>query len=308
MRKDNFESVFPLDAIRTPGVERLAGIFSARRVIERRAQVLARHLHYMAGRPGSGFGRLTKQEKAFFDSVLPLAEIALTGIAGMQRKMPGCEVKAVKFYIREQLRAAELDRCLELVQLGVSGREVEGITHALMLSDAAGEVLFPLLCKAKKTLAGNAALNDSAPHLAGQFAVLLEDFRRHTIPVRLESGRKESAAADNTLHGFIGSLNRGRLFKLAERGRHNSRGHLFATLAGLNTVLAGAAPKILDGDTCAEAVFDLSVANSILSAITAAEGVRESYCRAALRNYGTALAYCAAALDLVAAAEGARAE
>ncbi|MDD4004801.1 MAG: hypothetical protein PHW69_06310 [Elusimicrobiaceae bacterium] len=299
MKKDHFESIFPLDAARSPGVERIAGIFSARQVIERRAQVLARHTLYLAARRGAGFGRLTKKEKEFFGSLLPLAEIALTGIAGMQRKMPGSEVKSVKFYLREQLRANEMERCLELVQYGVSGREIESLSHALMLSDAAGGVLYPLLAEAKPALAQHRALNERAPHLAGQFSVLLGEFCGHTIPVRLEPEKNADPAAAKLLRGFIAQLNRGRRFKLAERGRNNSRVHLFATLAGMNALLANAAPRMLERDECAETVFDLSVANSILSAITAAEGAQERYCRAALRNYGTALAYCAAALDLI---------
>jgi len=301
VKKNNFESIFPLDAARSAGVERLAGIFSARSVIERRAEVLARHLVYLSACPGVSRGRLNRQEKAFFESFLPLAELALTGIAGMQRKLPGSEVKAVKFYLREQLRANELDRCLELVQYGMSGREVESISHALMLSDAAGVVLYPLLCSVKTALSESSVLSDSAPHLPNQFAVLLNDFCGHTIPVRLEG----DVSKDGKLaKGFITSLNRGRKFKLASHGRHNSRGHLFSTLAGLNSLLAAVAPKVLESEVCAEAVFNLSVSNALLAAITAAEGAQERYCRAALRNYGTALAYCAAALDLLAAADG----
>jgi adenylosuccinate lyase len=140
------ETLSPLDGRYRQDIEPLVGYFSESALFRARVQVEVEYLIFLSRAPSIAFVQaLTPaqqgQLRARYRQWSPDAAAA---IAAWDRRV-NHDVKAVEYWLREELTSIGLEDWLEAVHWGLTSEDVNNLAYALLLRDARDVVIVPAL-------------------------------------------------------------------------------------------------------------------------------------------------------------------
>jgi adenylosuccinate lyase len=205
----------PLDGRYADRTRELAGIFSEAALIGYRVRVEARWLGHLAGQPEIGElaglpAPVLKCLEALAAGIPPDGPARVKAIEARTNH----DVKAVEYFLREQLRSAGAAPAqLEFVHFACTSEDINNLCYALMLSDARERVLLPLMRRLLERLREIAHRTADLPMLSrthGQPAsptTLGKEMANFAARfARLEQGF-QAVAALGKINGAVGNYN-----------------------------------------------------------------------------------------------------
>jgi adenylosuccinate lyase len=264
---DSLKALSPLDGRYRPEVEKLEAFFSEAALFRYRVRVEIEYLIFLA----------KAREIDFIPQLTPQAVGELRGlyrafrsedaeaIAAWDRKV-NHDVKAVEYWIREQIGKLGLSEWSEAVHFALTSEDVNNLAYALMVREARDLVLLPALTELGGALQELALREASTPMLArthGQpatpttmgkeLAVFVSRFRRAHAQLATVSltGKLNGATGTYAAHvaalpnidwlafgrAFVRSLDLEPVQLTTQIEPHDSLAELFDALKRLNTIL-----------------------------------------------------------------------
>jgi len=168
MTDSRLHALSPLDGRYAEKCADLAVLFSEAALIRRRVRVEAAWLRQLA-RSGAlpALERLPAPVQGCLDALeRGPGDAGLARVKALELET-NHDVKAVEYFIREQLAAAGASAPqLELVHFGCTSEDVNNLAYALMLAEARETILLPAIAAVTDHLAGLAARHAALPMLA----------------------------------------------------------------------------------------------------------------------------------------------
>lgn len=275
---EELDSLSPLDGRYSKIIEPLTKFFSEKSLMQYRIKVEAEYLIALSEIDVTR--KFTEIEKIILRSLQYLLNPQAEIIKKIEKegynniKATNHDVKAIEYYMKEQLKNTSLDDCLEKIHFGLTSEDVNNMAYSLMLSDALEKVMIPKLEDLMDSLLMFSQKYKSLPMLArthGQPAsptTLGKEFKVYYS--RLENQWRQlnscwitaklngATGNYNALHfaypkidwicfsnKFINSFNDKRKIKLCPNNHttqiesHDSYAELFDNLNRTNTILIG---------------------------------------------------------------------
>lgn len=166
---DPLEAISPVDGRYRKTAEPLASYFSEGALIRYRIKVEAEYLIALS-EAGLGLRKLTSEEVATLRNLASTASVALAkqfeteGVGNTPAT--NHDVKAVEYFIKDQLKESSIKDVLEWVHFGLTSEDVNNIAYALALSDALEKVITPAVENIDKKLSELAVAHAGLPMLA----------------------------------------------------------------------------------------------------------------------------------------------
>ncbi|MGH8198651.1 MAG: adenylosuccinate lyase [Steroidobacteraceae bacterium] len=198
MTDSRLPALSPLDGRYAEQCADLAALFSEAALISHRVRVEAAWFRQLA--KSGRFPAIARLASAVDGRVTALSkgmdEAGLRRVKELERQA-NHDVKAVEYYVREQLAAAgaPADQ-LEFVHFGCTSEDINNLSYALMLDAARERVLLPAIGLVADQLAGLAARHAATPMLA----------RTHGQPASPTTLGKEAANIAARLRRAVNSL------------------------------------------------------------------------------------------------------
>jgi adenylosuccinate lyase len=185
MTETRLTALSPLDGRYADQCADVAALFSEAALITRRVRIEAAWFNQLA-RSGR-FAALAAMPGAVTDRLEALArdvdESGLRRVKQLERQT-NHDVKAVEYFMREQLQAAGANSAqLAFVHFGCTSEDINNLSYALMLAEARADLLLP----------GITGLADRLAELAGRHAGLAMLSRTHGQPASPTTLGKEAA-------------------------------------------------------------------------------------------------------------------
>ncbi|NJP06459.1 MAG: adenylosuccinate lyase [Chloroflexaceae bacterium] len=136
----------PLDGRYRKDVARLTAFFSEAALFRYRVRVEIEYLIFLARSPRVGFvPAFTVQQQGSLRALYrQFSDDDALAIAGWDRRV-NHDVKAVEYWLREQLSALQLDAWLEALHFGLTSEDVNNLAYGLLLREARDLELLPIL-------------------------------------------------------------------------------------------------------------------------------------------------------------------
>lgn len=198
MTDSRLTALSPLDGRYAEQCADLAALFSEAALISHRVRVEAAWFRQLA--KSGNFPAVTRLASAVDGRVTALSkgvdEAGLRRVKELERQT-NHDVKAIEYYVREQLAAAgaPADQ-LEFVHFACTSEDINNLSYALMLDAARERVLMPAIGQVADHLAGLAARHAAMPMLA----------RTHGQPASPTTLGKEAANIAARLRRAVNSL------------------------------------------------------------------------------------------------------
>ncbi len=143
----------PLDGRYRNDVASLASFFSEAALFRYRAWVEIEYLIFLARTPSIPFvASLTPQQQGELrQRYRQFSDADAAAIAAWDRRV-NHDVKAVEYWLREQLAAQGLAAWQEAVHFALTSEDVNNLAYALLLRDARDQVILPILSELHNTL------------------------------------------------------------------------------------------------------------------------------------------------------------
>jgi len=220
MTDHRLTALSPLDGRYADRCSELASLFSEAALIGYRVRVEACWFRHLAGT--RRFGALASLPRALAGRL----DVLATGVdaAGAQRvkdleQKTNHDVKAVEYFVREQLAAVGAEAAqLEFVHFGCTSEDINNLCYGMMLADARGGVLLPLIGEVAESLAELARRHAGAAMLS----------RTHGQPASPTTLGKEAANFAARLRRAATSLGRVELLGKFNGAVGNFNAHLVA--------------------------------------------------------------------------------
>jgi adenylosuccinate lyase len=200
MTDHRLTALSPLDGRYADKCADLASLFSEAALIGYRVRVEACWLRQLAASGHfAALGSLPAPLQSRLDKLAEaVEESAVRRVKEIERET-NHDVKAVEYFLREQLAAAgALPAQLEFVHFGCTSEDINNLSYAMMLADARGSVMLPLIGAVVDRLAG----------LAHEHAATAMLSRTHGQPASPTTLGKEAANVVMRLRRAAASLGR----------------------------------------------------------------------------------------------------
>jgi adenylosuccinate lyase len=257
----------PLDGRYQRDVAALRGFFSEAALFRYRVRIEVEYLIFLARTQGVSFAeRMTAQQQAALRArYRQFSDEDAQAIAQWDRQV-NHDVKAVEYWLREQLTALGMDAWQEVVHFALTSEDVNNLAYSLLLREARDEVLLPAVRSLIQRLRAFAQAEAETPMLArthGQpaspttagkefavFAARLQRAANDLAGIRL-TGKLNGATGTFAAHtaafpavdwitfsrAFVRSLDLEPLLLTTQIEPHDTTAALCDALKRLNTVL-----------------------------------------------------------------------
>jgi adenylosuccinate lyase len=209
------DALSPLDGRYAAKLAAVRGIFSEAGLMRERVRVECAWLLALAQGPGAHvLGRLSSAARAWLEQMT--REPAATDVAAIKaiEARTKHDVKAVEYWIREQLKARGAGTAeLEWVHFGCTSEDINNLSYALMLKAARTGVLLPQLDAVRALIEALSARHAAAGMLArthGQTATPTTVGKEMAnVAARLRNQRRslERVAVLGKMNGAVGNFN-----------------------------------------------------------------------------------------------------
>ncbi len=169
---DKLEAISPIDGRYRRYTEPLAGNFSEKGLIRSRVRVEGEYLLFLSEHPQIRTRAFSDEER---DLVRRLYDVT-TEDAGIVKaievkgygsiKATNHDVKAVEYFMKDELRGTSLKDSLEWIHFALTSEDVNNLAYGLMLSDGVGEVVLPSAQELYETIEGLAQQYKDIPMMA----------------------------------------------------------------------------------------------------------------------------------------------
>jgi adenylosuccinate lyase len=215
MDPNSLHAISPLDGRYSASVAALRSTCSEAGLIHERIQVEALWLMHLADAvPALAGAALSPAVRA---AVIAMANApgsdAASSVKAIEKRI-NHDVKAVEYYVREQLAAAGASPAtLELVHFGCTSEDINNLSYARLLRSARDQVLLPELASITSTLTTFATTHAALPMLArthGQAAsptTLGKEFANVAARLRRVTRRLQRVEVLGKWNGAVGNFN-----------------------------------------------------------------------------------------------------
>ncbi len=215
MDLNSLHAISPLDGRYSATVAALRNTCSEAGLIHERIRVEALWLTYLADAvPTLAGSALSPAVRAATTAMANApASDAASSVKAIEKRI-NHDVKAVEYYVREQLAAAGASAAtLELVHFGCTSEDINNLSYARLLRSARDQVLLPELVTITDTLTAFATTHAALPMLArthGQAAsptTLGKEFANVAARLRRATRRLQAVEVLGKWNGAVGNFN-----------------------------------------------------------------------------------------------------
>lgn len=261
------EAVSPIDGRYQGKIAELSPYFSEYALIKYRVLVEIKYLQALYALPLPQLADIPAEKIAALDSIINQFSLEDAQQIKATERITNHDVKAVEYFVKEQLTQAGLGQYIEFVHFGLTSQDINNTAVPLSLQEALHDVFEPLL---QETVAHLTQLSEdwknipmlarthgqpASPTLLGKeiavfVARLQEQIRQlKTIPVRAKFGGATGnmnahyvAYPEHDWHGFAQNfvekeLGLERAYPTTQIEHYDNLGAIFHNLARINTIL-----------------------------------------------------------------------
>jgi adenylosuccinate lyase len=169
---DLLETISPIDGRYRRYAEKLAEFFSEKALIQHNIIVESEYLIALSENQEIDLRDFSQQEKDLLRKLSNLSTedariVKDIEVKGFKTIPPtNHDIKAVEYFIKDKLAATSLKDCLEWIHFGLTSEDTKNIAYGLMLSNAIGEIIIPVLEEVHKKIEEFAEKNQNVPMLA----------------------------------------------------------------------------------------------------------------------------------------------
>lgn len=275
---DRLDTLSPLDGRYRDKIEPLINIFSEKGLMQYRIMVEGEYLIALSEHPEIALRPFTESEKRLIRNlqcltIIDARIIKLIEMSGYRdRGATHHDVKAIEYFMKDHFETTTLRNATKWVHFALTSEDITNIAYGLMLSEALGVIIIPLIEKLHRVIEGYALEykdismlgrtheQPASPTTLGKefkvFAARLTrqviQLRNHTILTKLNgavgnyNAHYVSYPKVNWIEftkNFIESFNRNRIIRLepnlitTQIEPHDTYAELFDILRRLNTIL-----------------------------------------------------------------------
>ncbi len=170
---DPLETISPIDGRYQEYTGDLAKIFSEAGLMRYRLFVEGEYLIALSEHPDIDLRDFSEEEKTLLRKLVSgfsledakiIKSIERTGYKNI--KATDHDVKAIEYFMRDQLENTSLKDCLEWIHFALTSEDIDNLAYGLMLSDALEKTILPLLEKIAAVLDQSAKEYKNLPMLA----------------------------------------------------------------------------------------------------------------------------------------------